>query len=342
MFRKTQQGLGALFALGLTTLATPAHALPLLAETAGLKVSDILTVYPDSEDPNLVYFIPNSSKMARDSAGLPQFGLTYWGLGSGQPLDQAGAYLTFSLRLDSDESQRKALDSLIAEGKRVAVLPVQESTVGITSTKKDAATPLGRLFEEFNFAQRGGLYGDEVGVNAVLTGVGAKVFKAAIDNPQLLKAEYCSKVVGLGPDFRGKVTVDMKRVYTHFQTHASFGAWWLRVDISAEYEKLKKSGAIKIEAQGGDATDEEYLRKVGEDITKRIFTPELKMVPGQAQTSGWGFNRLSLNATHKEEEDHQTFEYIRRENVEREFCSNLAIKDLQPYKDQIVRNADAE
>ena len=340
LVKKTPMGLGAAIALGLSLLnVNQAQALPLLAENAGIMVDDIITAYPDDKDPNLVYFMPNSSVMARDAENLPQFGLTYWGLSNGGPIDQAGGYMTFTARLYPDASQKRALDGLRAQGKRVAVIPVQASTMGITSTKP-GSTPLSNLFSEFNFAAKAGVMEQEVGVNAALTGIGAKVFKAAIDTPQLIKADYCYKVTGLGPNFDATITANMSRVYDYFS--ASYSSGWLsKKTISVEVEKLRQANAIKIVINGGDAKMEEYVQKIAETIVQRIFTPELKTGPGPAGgDGGWSFSRYSLNLTHKEENKEETWQYIRRDLVDREFCANVALKDLKPYKDQLVRDAD--
>jgi hypothetical protein len=82
-------------ALGAVLFSTSAYALPLLSENAAQNQGSALTLYPDSNNPNLFYFFPNSSKFAVDTAsGLPAFGFTYWGL---EPAaDDAGGYMTCS------------------------------------------------------------------------------------------------------------------------------------------------------------------------------------------------------------------------------------------------------
>ncbi|MGZ3711437.1 MAG: hypothetical protein ACXVBE_06755 [Bdellovibrionota bacterium] len=340
-YRKALVCLGLVIASGLTNNQT-AHALPLLAQNAGIYVNDLITAYPDHEDPSLVYFMPNSSSMAKDAAGLPQFGFTYWGLSNGGPIADAGAYLSFTMRLNPDESMKRALDDLRAHGKRIAVVPVQAATVGITTTQP-GAQPLGALFKEFNFAKMAGRAEDEVGVNAVMTGIGAKVFKAAIDTPQLFKMDYCYKVQGLGPNFDASIHVDFARVYDHFEANASGGSWFTSWSIHTEVEKLRQQGVVRIQINGGDAKMDEYVQKVAEKIVERIFKPELSASPGSGGGNGgssFSFSRFSLSVTHKEELKQEDWSYTKRELVEREFCANMSIKDIKPVKDQLVRDAD--
>lgn len=337
MLRNKKWVIGVLAAL--ISLQPKAQALPLLAENAGIRLSETLTLYPDSDDKNVYYFVPNSSVMARDSSQLPQFGFTYWGLSTGAPLKDAGAYLTFSMRLKSDEAQRRALDSVIAEGKRVAVVPVQASTIGLQTNSGER--PLGKLFEEFNFAQHAGRAEDEVGVNAVMTGVGAKVFLSAIDNPQLIKLDYCYKVTGLGPNFRARIHARWDRVYDFFQASYSVGGWFFKKNIQVEVEKLMQNNLVEIFIDGGDATKEEYVRKLTELILARLFVPELKASPGSSESGGgWSFSRFSLKAVHREELKEETWILSQRDLIDREFCSNMAIKDIALYRNQLVRDAD--
>jgi hypothetical protein len=337
MLRKTLLGLGAAIALG---SATTANALPLLAENAGIRVTEILTLYPDSSDPNVFYFMPDSSGVVFDEATkLPQIGFTHWGLTNGGDLKDAGAWLTFTMRLKSGPAQRAALQSLIDEGKRIAVLPVQESIVGLTSTKT-GETPAARLFEEFHFSQKAGLAETEVGVNAVMTGVGAKVFKAAIDNPQLMKTDYCYKVKGLGPNMKGTIYVKWDKVYDHFESHFSAGGFFRRVDIAVEVEKLKQQNLVSLKLDGGDATEMEKLYELTNTIIARLFVPDLKMEPVGHKTGGWSFSRFSMKFTHKEELKEETWHIEKRDIIDREFCSSLGLKDLTGFKDKIVKDAE--
>lgn len=338
MLRKTLLGLGAAIALG---SASNANALPLLAENAGIKVNEILTLFPDSNDPNVFYFMPDSSGVVFDeTTKLPQLGFTYWGLSNGGDLKDAGAWLTFTMRLKSGPAQRAALQSLLDEGKRIAVLPVQESTVGLTSTKT-GETPASRLFEEFHFSQKAGLAETEVGVNAVMTGVGAKVFKSAIDNPQLMKTDYCYKVKGLGPNMKGTIYVKWDKVYDHFEAQFSTGGFFRRVDVAVEVEKLKQQNLVSLKLDGGDATEMEKLYEITNTIIARLFVPDLKMEPVGHKAGGWSFSRFSLRVTHKEELKEETWNIEKRDIIDREFCSSMSLKDLTGYKKHIVKDADA-
>ncbi|MBC7371695.1 MAG: hypothetical protein H7326_09025, partial [Bdellovibrionaceae bacterium] len=163
---------------GITLGFHSAFAVPMFGETAGTIQDGIITLYRDHANPNKVYFFPNSTRFSKDSAGIPLFNFVYWNI---TDETKAGAYFSMTTRLASDVDQKAALDAYIQRNPQVevAVLPVKSSSVGLQTTVKDAA-PLADLFKEFNFATVAGRAEDEIGVNAVMTPLGAKAFKAML------------------------------------------------------------------------------------------------------------------------------------------------------------------
>jgi hypothetical protein len=325
--------------------STATLALPLLSESAALNTGSALTLYPDHQDPQKFYFMPNSATIGRDNRGVPTFSLTHWGLSDPNSSD-AGGLLVYVGRLTSDPEQAKALAQFLAArpGAGVAVLPVKESIVGLDTTLGAGATPLPSLFSEFNFARKAGRAEDEVGINAVLTRTGARALKASIlkEAGANLKWDLCYKVEGLGPAMDGRIQISMSRVYEHFAAQASVGKWFWRATIRTEIEKLIKSNHISWEINGGDAKDEDYIREVVNQVVTRLFTPELSMSPSAQQSpwSRWTPFSFGGSYTYKKEEAAETWTIKRRVLVEREFCSALAIKDLAPFKDNVVIDAD--
>ena len=327
----------------LALFSVKAKAIPLLGENAAQNTATALTLYPDSDDKSLFYFMPNSSAIQVDpSSNEPMFGFTYWGLSSGGPIADAGAYLTFTAHLTSDKYQRDALNAFIASGKKVAALPLMESTIGLTSTNKNQP-PLGLLFNELDFAAHAGMAEDDIGVNAVMTGIGAKVFKTAIDGNDLFKSDYCFKIQGLGPNFKGIITVDYARVYDDFQAHLSGGNWFTHASINDEVEKLRQTGAISILIQGGDAKMDEYVTSVAEGIVTRLFKSELQAAPtSTASTStDWSFFSFTLTNTHREELKTEIWSMTKQDLVTREFCIPITLSGLKPFYNDVVKNADA-
>lgn len=328
----------------LGVVSVNSQALPLLSESAALNVANHLTLYPDHRDPHKFYFFPNSSEVVFDNAGLPLFSFTYWGLD--QKERDAGAYMVFTSKLKVDQQQQKALEAFLKKNPKsgVAVLPVKKSLITLQSTT--GQPPLKTLFEEFNFAPHAGRAEDEAAVSAVLTKVGARVFRATLTkSPGAAAAvQYCYKVEGLGPDLDARITVKMDRVYDYFKGNVSTkGFLWFKASITREVEKLRQKNYVKWEVNGGNASDEEYVKKVTEQVIKRMFKPELRANPiAMPEGSNWGFSwfRFRAGSVHREELKEEVWDIKRRDLVEREYCMPFVLRDLERFKDRIVINAD--
>lgn len=326
------------------TISQGAQAVPLFGESAGTIKNGVLTLYKDHHDPKKVYFFPNSTKFSVDNRGVPMFNFVYWGLNNPNATDK-GAFLTMSTHLASDKEQQAALNSYLQQHPEmeVAVLPIKSSVIGLTSTDKNS-TPLSALFTEYNFAKAGGRAEDEIGVNAVLTASGARAFKAVLGKEsggQLLKMDYCYVVQGFGPSMNAMISINMKRVYEYFEANHSGGWGWFSWQIHAVTEKLFAEKSIVISKHGGDAKDWEYLIKISEAITARLFTPELSSTPSSPVAGGNRLFRFGVSSVKKEELQSENWVWNRTDLEDREYCTSIAIKDLEPYRNLVITDADA-
>lgn len=330
-------------AIFLNLIGIRTWAVPLFGESEGTIKEGILTLYKDHADPKKVYFFPNSTKFSKDNSGVPLFNFVFWGISNPTPETPPGAYLTMATHLASDPDQQKALDNYIAAhpDMQVAVLPIKSSTVGLKSTSP-GDLPLKALFSEFNFSKVGGRAEDEIGINAVLTPVGARAFKGLLKpevGGQKLKIDYCYITQGFGPNMDATVSVDMRRVYDYFEANHSGGWGFWGWHIKAIVEKLNDGRTIRIEKNGGDAKDWEILNTVTADIVNRLFKPELTASPVSA-ASGNSWFSINASVVHKEELKSEVWRYLRRDLEDREYCTAISIKDLAPYLSTIVVDAD--
>jgi hypothetical protein len=223
----------------------------------------------------------------------------------------------------------------------VAVLPIKSSTVGLQTTA-GGAPPLADFFKEFDFPKVGGRAEDEIGVNAVLTARGAQVFYALLkktDGGDKLKFDYCYVIQGFGPHMNATVSVDLRRVYDDFAAHASGHGLWHALDIRGAVETLKDEKAIQVTMNGGDAKEEEVLDQVANTIAARLFTPELSLTPLPAASQNRLFN-LDASAVHKEELKTETWNWVRHDLEDREFCTAVDFRDLNGFGDKLVVRAD--
>jgi hypothetical protein len=328
----------------LIATANVAHALPMLSEAASMHQDGILTVWPDSEDAKKFYYFPNSTRFSKGNDGIPLFNFVYWGL-DGQDIDKAGAYMTLTTRLQSDDLQTDAVQKFLQRnpGATLAVAPVMKSTIGLQTTDP-SGQPLSTLFKEFNFAKAGGRAEDEIGVNATLNPVGAKAFKALLTKSaggQYLKFDYCYTLQGLGPNMKATISVKFDRVYDYFEVNGGASYLWFSASIRRVVETLKQQGFVTIKQMGGTATDAEVLDRVADTVVARLFKPELSASPGSSGEASSNFPfHLAVDSVHKEELKEEFYTWDREDLVTREFCTAVNIKDLDGYQTKLVIDAD--
>lgn len=320
-------------ALGLLLFLQEASALPLLAENAASRVSELLTVYPDHQDPNKFYYFPNAAVLSRDSDGKPMFTLVTFGLKDPDP-NQGGGVLSAVFNLKSSAEQQKAKNEFLAERPQggLAVLPVKASTLEAAKLS---------FMKNIQLPKHGGRAEDEMGIMAELTQAGARVVRAQAQGSAGQQVNYCYIVEGYGPDMNAHIVIEYQRIYDYFQTSYSTGSLWWRKTITAEVEKLKEMNLIRITINGGNAKMDEYVSMIVDMMVKKLFVPSLEYGRSAPSSSfsGFGFN-LNLSYVHKEETKRFEGTIVRRDLVEREFCVTMAIRDVKPYFNELVIDAD--
>jgi hypothetical protein len=319
-------------------------ALPLVAENAAINLSEYLTLFPDHQDSKKFYYIPNSSRVPFNSDNtLPLFSYTFWGLNQVNPSEEAGAFMTFVLKVHSDQQQTKAIKEYKEKNPHhnIALMPIKESLIILKNDEGES--PFKTLFKEANFNKKSGLIEHEIGFNTILTPLGAKILKTHITNPLVFNLDYCYKFIGLGPTMDANIYVNWSRVYDHYRISSSYTrGWFSRVTVSKEVEKLRQKNFVRWEINGGDATDNEYVKEITNAIIERLFKPELSMTPsGNTSNNGWQAFNFSYATVHREELKEEEWRITKRELVEREMCNGISLKEISPYLDQIIKDADA-
>lgn len=319
--------------LSMALLSSAAKALPLLSENAATRVSEVFTVYPDHADPRKFYYFPNSGVLVRDSANMPLFTMVYYGLDDSQP-DNGGGLLTAVFKLESNPAQRKAKEEFLRQNPQagLAVLPVKASALNGGNFS---------FYRNLQLPPVGGRAEDEMGFTAELTEMGARFIRGQAEGSAGQQTSYCYKVDGYGPAMDADIRIEWQQVYDHFRASTSAGAFWWRVNITTEVEKLKQRNLVEVRINGGDAKMEEYVNKIVDMMITKLFVPSLDYNRGSNGTV-FSHTPLQFNAGHIHREELKTFRgrFINRDLVEREACVTLGIKDVAPYFNDLVRSVD--
>jgi hypothetical protein len=315
------------FAISLFSLN--ALALPVLTESvdgSGL----LATIYPDHENPNKVYFFPNTGALEKGTNGQPRFGMSYW-----TPKDDnsSAGYFSGIFRLAVSGDLRTAVDNHLKAGKQAAVIPVQESHLYFMEDREGSRL-LTDLYKEISMPPFSGRAEDSIGISASLTKSGAMMLSsilAAGGNGADLK--YCYEIKGLSPIFHANIQLNYHKVYKHFIAQASGGRWFWKWSVRTEVEKLIESGDIKIQINGGTANQYDYIMALADRMVTKFMVPILDNRRGT--TSG----RFGMSLTVITEDRDLTFDLKQREIINREYCVSLGLGELKEYP-WLITNAE--
>lgn len=317
--------------LAVSLISMNVMALPILSESedgTGL----LATIYPDHQDRNKVYFFPNTGSLEKDDKGQPRFGMSYWTPAT--PEVTAG-YFSGIFHLSVSRDLQQSVQNNIKAGKKVAVMPVQESQIYFMQNK-DGGRVLTDLFKEVSVAPFGGRAEDSIGISGSLTYAGSKMLAGILSNGgNGADLSYCYQIKGLSPVFHATIDLNYHKLYKHFVAHASGGKWWWKWNIRTEIQKLVESGDIRIVINGGTANQYDYVMTLVDRFVERWMKPELDN--RQARTSGkFG---MALAITEQDRDFH--YELTQRELITREFCVGLGLGELKEFPWLIV-NADKQ
>lgn len=300
--------------------------MPILTESvngSGL----IATIYPDHEDPRKVYFLPNRGSLQINSAGVPEFGMSYWGIKNDSP--DAGGYFAGIFNLSTGGDLKIAVENHLSRGHQVAVVPVQQSDVHFK--EKNGERIMEELFKEIDIPEFAGRPEDSFSLSASLTKNGAKALAAQLRSGAVgTDLNYCYGITGLSPVFHAKIRLNYHKVYKHFLAQFKVGRWWWKASIRTEIEKLVENQSIKIEINGGDAKKYDYIMALVDRMAERFFVPALQ----NRRNSAGG--RYGISYTQIEEDRESTFELKQRELIEREFCIGMGLGQLKDFPFLIV------
>ena len=275
-----------------------------------------LTVYRDT-DPDTFHFINERPRLARND-GVPEFVfLEYQRDVTDNPnfdpdAKQAlgGGFLAFTVDLSVDEDVRKdVINQLSGLADGTANLgPVQFTKGSVRlSISDDIAkqpdAPAGQasgvsFFEKVYGTTMPSMVGDNRATfGVVLDAEGAALMKAALQSGvSPIGVIYQLDYLGLRPAFDVKVHADYHRVYDdlelQFGLRGGYGPISAAVEIDAAFQKLRDSGAVKVEVI--NFTDDADLRGQADDAFNFFKTEMLhdffqsSMPPPSLQSAGSG------------------------------------------------------
>ncbi len=320
-----------------------AQALPVLREAAGdFGLGGMVTIYPDHRDPSLFYFMPDQTAFVMNpQSGLPFFGLNTYGVEQSD-LSKIFGYFTFTVQPAISAGVKKQLELFQKKNPRarLAPIPVGESYMTIGQDRKGVPVEgAADLFKNFDLPPFAGLLETQVGGNAYLTGLGAKIITNAIKNPSLLNLNLCYTIDGVTPNMDASVTIDYQKVFTHWKAKARSGWWIFGGSIAKEVQKLQESGAIDIQIHG-DTKFEDVVMAMAREMAREYLKAQLPNGQADADLSGMPFRivKFGWGSVQIEERRTITLRIRKQADIKDVRCIAAPLAGLDQFADKIIQN----
>ena len=266
-------------------LAAPAWSEPLLEEV--VQAGPYL-FYRDSVQRHGYYYVPPQPRLARGASGQPEFlFVKYTRAGAAATPQTRGGLVHFLVTWGfTAEEQRQAQQALQREdgsGRILGPLPFKKGRFAVVSASAgEDGIFTNRIVGE---GQAPILPGTKAAASIALSPEGATVLWDSFQRETSeVSVVFALTFSGLTPAYKARLLVNWDQVYKHHDVAADFEGQIYAVKVEAEiratFDKLRSTGAIKLEVEGESASMDKILNIAYGHITKQMFEPVLQGLDG--------------------------------------------------------------
>lgn len=288
------------------------------------RTTDYMTVYRDSDDPRLFYYIPQFAEVAKRNDGRLAFGAVLFKKNPHDPNDGFSLY-NFGVRgvYPSAELTRVKADLEAQYGGPASLQPVNPS---VATPSLEPITD--GIYRSIKCQAKGGNLYTDLAASFTLDESLEPSFSTLMKNGGVGWAGAITyKVLTKRTTFHFKITANWRRVQEHFRSQASVTYWYVNANISYETQKLIQNGTIKIDVTGGTPSDKEKVTSMAEKIAGRLFVQTLQENPLPQSPSGAIFC-FSLNYSKIEEDKTEIWEGSYADFEEKELGMAAYVRDI--------------
>lgn len=246
----------------------------LIYETAA--ATNFITVYKDSDDPKLFYYVPKFAEVSKRSNGRLNFGAQLFKKNEYDPNDGFAVYnfgVTAVTPSKDFQAIKNALEANYGPGIRLAVISPDSSaprlvplTDGIYRSQKCQA-------------QGANLYTDLACSFTIDESMEPDMSHFFQDTAVGWAGEIDFTVRTKKTSFDWKITANWHVIQEHFRAMASVKYWFVSANLSYETQKLIQNEVLHIDMSGGTPAQKEKIYTFAEKIAARLFVPTLQENP---------------------------------------------------------------
>ncbi len=302
------------------------YARPILSKGIGVRVNDLLTLYPDHQNRNLFYYFADSSEISFDQHGYPKFSLVY---------DQDGGFVHGAFKLSLSKKLKDALNQfkLNNPSAKITHMPIIDNSLEAGLESKNS-----KLFENFSHANYGAPIGGETGFSAELSSRGAKLFANSLKGSNPFSLNQCITVSGLSDNLDAHISINWEESLKEIKASFKGKVWIIGLDIKGIVKRLMKKGAIKITINGGDEDDQAYIRKMADELVKEFLTPVTDIVDNSKAEKSKSFLGMKFKMKYQDYKVKTSIDFYVNEriNIEKKHCLMLGMESIQDNYEKLV------
>ncbi|MCU0459072.1 MAG: hypothetical protein MUE37_08290 [Bacteroidales bacterium] len=246
-----------------------------------------LTLFPDIDNPDSYYYMPNQVQLAMHPDGKPMFSFikyvrnTDLTSGTGTQItrsDEAGGIIHAVVRLDVTNEQIKeaerALRRIRSNGKIIGPVIYKSGTVMLVSSFNREGDNVRRVV---GLGTAPILEGQNCAVSVHLAKEASDILWATFETPTPdFSISFEMEIEGFLSPKRAEIVANWDRVYSHHSFQAALASPILSAEVSAAFDDLRDQGAIKITQIGSD----EQMDKLIETAYNQLANLMLDKIAG--------------------------------------------------------------
>lgn len=246
-----------------------------------------LTLFPDMEDGNAYYYLPDQLKLATDPNGKPQFSFLRYvenvRSAAGEEEEREGtgggilhAVIELSVSPEQLQEAQNELRRVNAGGTIKGPVMYNGGTMAVVSSFVNTEGDLSKQVVGIGKAPL--IDGQKAAISMELTKKGAKILWESLhtSTPDM-SFSFEMELEGYRSPQKAMIEADFEKIYSHhaFQMGASgnynnivFGG-----EIDLAFDELRNNGAIKITNMGADSSMEKLIETAYNKLTTLMFDP---------------------------------------------------------------------
>ncbi len=296
-----------------------------------LRIGSV-TVFPDLNNPNDYYYLPDKARIATSANGQPQFSFLRYVQnvrGGAETETREGdgggivhAVIELSLTPAMLEQARGDLRRVNSAGTIKGPIIYAGGSIALISS---VSSPEGGLSTKIlGLGKAPILDGGKASVSIQLTKQGSKILWESFKTPTPdMSISFEMDLKGFRSPKRAIVEANFEQVYQHTSFQAAIAAPILAAEINTAFDDLVKTGAIKVTLIGADENMEKAVDEAYTKLTRLMFepvggtgTPELGSLTGAAANRPSLLDRATTMLNNARTETRQDNEKRRQQMLE--------------------------